>query len=63
MREHIEAREVRALAVGRWLDVLAALAPALAPALDRPGGCSGMRTRPVVVSATPAGRSPMGLPC
>ena len=28
---------MRALAVGRWLDVLAALAPALAPALDRPG--------------------------
>jgi len=34
---HIEAREVRALAVGRWLDVLAVFAPALARALDRPG--------------------------
>jgi phage/plasmid primase-like uncharacterized protein len=33
----IEARAVRERATGRWLDVLAALAPALAPALARIG--------------------------
>jgi len=37
MMSHIEAREVRGYASGRWLGVLGALAPALAPALDRPG--------------------------
>jgi hypothetical protein len=31
----IEARDVRHLAAGRWLDVLGALAPALTPALRR----------------------------
>ena len=37
MKRHIEAREVRAYATGRWLDVLGALAPVLGPALSRPG--------------------------
>jgi hypothetical protein len=37
MEKHIEAHEVRARASGRWLDVLAALAPALEPALSRVG--------------------------
>jgi putative DNA primase/helicase len=37
MEKHIEAREVRELAAGRWLDLLGALAPALTPALDRVG--------------------------
>ena len=33
----IEARGVRERAAGRWIDMLAALAPALGPALSRPG--------------------------
>ena len=33
----IEAREVRERAAGRWTDLLGALAPALVPALRRPG--------------------------
>jgi putative DNA primase/helicase len=33
----IKARDVRQFAAGRWLDVLGALAPALTPALRRPG--------------------------
>ena len=33
----IEARGVRERAAGRWIDMLAALAPALVPALSRPG--------------------------
>ena len=37
MEKHIEAREVREVAAGRWLDVLGALAPALEPALNRVG--------------------------
>jgi putative DNA primase/helicase len=37
MERHIETREVRARAAGRWLDLLGALAPALEPALDRLG--------------------------
>jgi len=37
MEKHIEAREVRARASGRWLDLLAVLAPALEPALSRVG--------------------------
>jgi len=37
MEKHIEAREVRELAAGRWLDLLGALAPELTPALDRVG--------------------------
>ena len=37
MEKHIEAREVRQQAAGRWLDLLGALAPALEPALSRVG--------------------------
>lgn len=37
MEKHIEVHEVRARASGRWLDLLGALAPALAPALGRIG--------------------------
>ncbi len=37
MKKHIEAREVRQQAAGRWLDLLGALAPALEPALSRVG--------------------------
>jgi putative DNA primase/helicase len=37
MEKHIEAREVRQQAAGRWLDLLGALAPALEPALRRVG--------------------------
>ena len=37
MEKHIEAREVRAHAARRWIDLLAALAPALKPALSRVG--------------------------
>ena len=33
----IDARDVRERAAGRWIDMLAALAPALGPALSRPG--------------------------
>jgi len=37
MEKHIEAREVREIAVGRWRDLLGALAPRLENALDRVG--------------------------
>jgi len=37
MKNSIEVCDVRRLAGGRWLDVLGALAPALTPALSRPG--------------------------
>ena len=37
MEKHIEAREARQQAAGRWLEVLGALAPALEPALSRVG--------------------------
>jgi putative DNA primase/helicase len=37
MEKHIEAREVREIAAGRWLDLLGALAPGLESALDRVG--------------------------
>ena len=37
MEKHIEAREVRQRAAGRWLDLLGALAPALENALHRVG--------------------------
>ena len=37
MEKHVEAREVREVAAGRWLDVLGALAPALETALNRVG--------------------------
>ncbi len=37
MEKHIEAREVRQHAAGRWLDILGALAPVLETALSRVG--------------------------
>jgi phage/plasmid primase-like uncharacterized protein len=36
-RNTIEAYAVRQIAAGRWADILGAIAPALAPALSRPG--------------------------
>jgi hypothetical protein len=46
MEKHIETREVREIAAGRWLDLLGALAPGLENALDRVG------------RHVPSGRSP-----